>query len=217
MRPDAHPHVAPADSADLLAEVETQVRQWLDVAAEQPVHPSARRLAEVLEDPHGLEFTVGFVDRVVRPEDDRVAARALRELVPLAPSFLPWHLKLGLRLGALLSVVAPWLVIPLARLALRRMVGHLLIDARPARLGAHIARLRERGVHLNINLLGEAVLGEAEANRRYEGTRELLERPDVDYVSIKVSSPVAPHSPWSYDQAVEHVVERLLPLYRYAA
>ncbi|HWU20355.1 MAG TPA: bifunctional proline dehydrogenase/L-glutamate gamma-semialdehyde dehydrogenase, partial [Nocardioides sp.] len=217
MRPDTRPDLAPAGGADLLAEVETQVREWLDVAAEQPVHASARRLAEVLEDPHGLEFTVGFVDRVVRPEDDRVAARALRELVPLAPAFLPRHLKLGLRVGALLSVVAPWLVIPLARLALRRMVGHLLIDARPARLGGHIARLRERGVRLNINLLGEAVLGEAEANRRYEGTRELLERPDVDYVSIKVSSPVAPHSPWSYDQAVEHVVERLLPLYRYAA
>ncbi|GAB2971970.1 proline dehydrogenase family protein [Nocardioides montaniterrae] len=202
---------------DLLAEVEAQVREWLVVAAEQPVHASAQRLADVLKDPHGLEFTVGFVDRVVRPEDVHVAARALRELVPLAPSFLPWHLKLGLRLGALVSVFAPWLVVPVARLALRRMVGHLLIDARPAKLGAQVARLRERGVRLNINLLGEAVLGEAEANRRYDGTRALLERPDVDYVSIKVSSPVAPHSPWSYDQAVEHVVDRLLPLYRYAA
>ncbi len=200
-----------------LEEVEQQVRAWLDAAATQPVHPSAQRLAAVLKDPQGLAFTVGFVDRVVRPEDVRVAARALRELVTLTPRFLPWHQRAALRIGAVLSVMAPWLVIPVARRVLRRMVGHLLIDATDARLGASIARLRERGVRLNVNLLGEAVLGEAEADRRLRGTERLLRRPDVDYVSIKVSSPVAPHSPWAWDQAVDHVIERLLPLYRYAA
>jgi RHH-type transcriptional regulator, proline utilization regulon repressor / proline dehydrogenase / delta 1-pyrroline-5-carboxylate dehydrogenase len=202
---------------ECLPEVEAQVKAWLDAAADKPVHPSARRLAGVLKDPQGLEFTVGFVDRVIRPEDLGVAARALRELVAITPRFLPWHQKAALRLGALLSLVAPWLVIPLARRVLRRMVGHLLIDATDSRLGEQIERIRARGVRLNINLLGEAVLGEAEANRRLAGTTALLERPDVDYVSIKVSSPVAPHSPWAYDQAVEHVVERLLPLYQYAA
>ncbi|MEP9380875.1 bifunctional proline dehydrogenase/L-glutamate gamma-semialdehyde dehydrogenase [Nocardioides sp. KR10-350] len=202
---------------ELVEEVETQVKAWLDVAATKPVHPSAKRLADVLKDPAGLEFTVGFVDRVIRPEDLGVAAQSLRELVAIAPRFLPWHLKLALKLGAMLSVVAPWFVIPVARKALRRMVGHLLIDATDDKLGASIARIRDRGVKLNINLLGEAVLGEAEANRRLEGTKKLLARPDVDYVSIKVSSPVAPHSPWSYDEAVEHVIERLLPLYQYAA
>lgn len=202
---------------ECLPEVEAQVRAWLDAAATKPVHPSARRLAAVLKDPRGLEFTVGFVDRVIRPEDLGVAARALRELVAITPRFLPRHQRAALRLGALLSVVAPWFVIPVARRVLRRMVGHLLIDATDSRLGGQIERIRARGVRLNINLLGEAVLGEAEANRRLAGTRALLERPDVDYVSIKVSSPVAPHSPWAYDQAVAHVIERLLPLYQYAA
>ncbi|WGL52381.1 bifunctional proline dehydrogenase/L-glutamate gamma-semialdehyde dehydrogenase [Nocardioides sp. BP30] len=205
------------DDSRLLADVETQVRTWLEAAATKPTHASAKRLAAVLKDPRGLEFTVGFVDRVVRPEDLNVAARALRELVAITPRFLPWYQKAALRAGAALSTIAPWLVIPLARRVLRAMVSHLLIDATDERLGASIARIRERGVSLNINLLGEAVLGEAEANRRLEGTRRLLERPDVDYVSIKVSSPVAPHSPWAYDQAVTHVIERLLPLYQYAA
>jgi len=31
----------------------------------------------VLKDPSGLEFTVGFVDGVIRPEDIKVAARKL--------------------------------------------------------------------------------------------------------------------------------------------
>lgn len=63
---------------DLLTEVVAQARYWLDDAARLPVAPAGRRLAEVLRDPHGLDFTVGFVDRVIRPEDHRVAAANLR-------------------------------------------------------------------------------------------------------------------------------------------
>ena len=161
-------------SADpkLIEEIEAQVNVWL-AAARKPVHPSAERLANVLKDPHGLEFTVGFVDRVVRPEDINVAARALRELVSITPALLPWQQKAALRAGAVLSLVAPWLVIPVARKVFRRMVAHLLIDATDSKLHAAIARIRDRGVKLNINLLGEAVLGEAEANRRLEGTKKL--------------------------------------------
>jgi RHH-type proline utilization regulon transcriptional repressor/proline dehydrogenase/delta 1-pyrroline-5-carboxylate dehydrogenase len=205
-------------SADpkLIEDIEAQMNVWL-AAARKPVHPSAKRLANVLKDPRGLEFTVGFVDRVIRPEDINVAARALRELVSITPALLPWQQKAALRAGALLSLVAPWLVIPVARKVLRRMVAHLLIDATDSKLHAAIARIRDRGVKLNLNLLGEAVLGEGEANRRLEGTKKLLARPDVDYVSIKVSSTVAPHSPWAYDQALAHVIEQLLPLYQYAA
>ena len=200
-----------------LAEVEALVRGWLQEAAGTPTAPAARRLADVLEDPAGLDFTVGFVDRVVRPEDVRVAAANLRNLARDAPRFLPWHLRTAVRLGGVVSRVAPWLVIPLARRALRTMVGHLLVDATDARLGRSIARIRARGVDLNVNLLGEAVLGAAEAGRRLEGTRRLLARPDVDYVSIKVSATVPPHSPWAFDAAVAQIEENLLPLFAFAA
>ncbi|MHA3019964.1 bifunctional proline dehydrogenase/L-glutamate gamma-semialdehyde dehydrogenase [Mycobacterium sp. BMJ-28] len=202
---------------NLLTDVVALVRSWLDEAADQPVAPAARRLADVLRDPRGLDFTVGFVDRVIRPEDDRVAAANLRELARNAPGFLPWHLRLLVRLGALVSVIAPGIVIPIAQIALRRMVGHLLVDATEARLGGAIARIRKRGVGLNINLLGEAVLGQREAARRLAGTEELLARPDVDYVSIKVSATVPPHSPWAFDEAVDHIEQSLLPLFSFAA
>ena len=72
-------------------------------------------------------------------------------------------------------------------------------------------------MRLNVNLLGEAVLGRAEAQRRLEGTMRLLARDDVDYVSVKVSAMVGPHSAWGFDEAVEAIVERLTPLFRLAA
>ncbi|WP_344295142.1 bifunctional proline dehydrogenase/L-glutamate gamma-semialdehyde dehydrogenase [Agromyces neolithicus] len=193
------------------------VRRWLAESAEHPVEPAAERLAGVLKDPNGLAFTVGFVDGVMRPEDLGVAGRNLEQVAKLTPKFLPWYLKAAIRVGGVMAPGFPWLVIPIARRVLRQMVGHLVLDATPEKLGPAIATLRESGNRLNLNLLGEAVLGEDEANRRLQGTHEFLARDDVDYVSIKVSSVVSQLSMWSFDEAVQKVVAKLTPLYELAA
>ncbi|MCW1249160.1 bifunctional proline dehydrogenase/L-glutamate gamma-semialdehyde dehydrogenase [Acaricomes phytoseiuli] len=178
---------------------------------------SAALLAEVLKDQNGLDFTLGFVDRVVRPEDQRVAARSLARLAQQTPEFLPWYMKAAVRLGGTLAPVLPTVVVPIAKAVLRRMVAHLIVDARPRQLGAAIAKLRREGTRLNINLLGEAVLGDKEADARLAGTRQLLQRPDVDYVSIKVSSVVSQLNMWAFDESVQRITKRLLPLYLEAA
>lgn len=202
---------------DLATEVVALVQKWLAESAEIPADASAERLAGVLKDPNGLDFTVGFVDGVMRPEDVMVAGYNLQQVAKKAPAFLPSYMRGAIGLGGVMGPVLPWVVIPAARTVLRQMVGHLVVDATPDKLGPAIAKLREGGNRLNINLLGEAVLGEKEALRRLEGTRALLARNDVDYVSIKVSSIASQLSMWSFDEAVDRVVERLTPLYRLAA
>lgn len=214
------PHTsAGADlSANQLAtDAVTLARKWVDESAGAPVAPAAQRLAEVLKDPNGLDFTVGFVDGVMRPEDLFVAGYNLQRVAKLTPAFLPWYLRAAITAGGILGPVIPWVVIPVARRVLRNMVGHLVVDATSEKLGPAIAHLKEEGSRLNLNLLGEAVLGEQEAAKRLAGTRELLARDDVDYVSIKVSAIASQLSMWSFDDAVERVVERLTPLYELAA
>ncbi|MFP3467373.1 proline dehydrogenase family protein [Leifsonia sp. SIMBA_070] len=203
-------------------------QRWLAESAERADgsperrDPAAERLAGVLTDADGLEFAVGFVDGVARPQDLFVAGYNLQRVAKRIPGFLPWYQRLAIRLGGVFGPVLPWVVIPLARRVLRRMVGHLVVDATPEKLGPAIAKLREpgdswgHGARLNLNLLGEAVLGEKEALRRFEGTRTLLARDDVDYVSIKVSSIASQLSMWAFDETVDRVVERLTPLYELA-
>ncbi|MEJ7633482.1 bifunctional proline dehydrogenase/L-glutamate gamma-semialdehyde dehydrogenase [Aeromicrobium sp.] len=195
------------------------VRAWIDPkrAPKRRTDASAARLATLLKDRQGLEFTIGFVDRVVRPDDHRVAARNLRTLARHTPSFLPATQRLLLKLGAVAAVLFPKLVVSMARRTLRRMVGHLVVDARPKQLGGTIKRLRAGGDRLNLNLLGEAVLGEGEAARRRDGTMRLLERDDVDYVSVKVSSVASQLSMWAFDESVARVVTQLTPLYERAS
>ncbi|MGD8193819.1 bifunctional proline dehydrogenase/L-glutamate gamma-semialdehyde dehydrogenase [Herbiconiux sp. P18] len=201
------------DGAGLADEVVALVRRWLTEAASHEADASATRLAGVLADPKGLDFTVGFVDGVVRPEDLTVAAATLARIAPDVPAFLPLPLRAAVRLGGVLAPVLPGVVVPIARRVLRQMVGHLVIDATDRKLGPAIAKIRRPGTRLNVNLLGEAVLGEQEAGRRLGGTVRLLGRDDVDYVSIKVSSTVAPHAPWAFDDSVADVVAKLIPLF----
>lgn len=201
----------------LVNETIATVRRWLAESADVAPDRSAERLAGVLKDPRGLDFTIGFVDRVVRPEDLRVAGRNLEKLSRSIPAFLPWYMKVAIQLGGGFAPLIPWPIVPIARRVLRTMVGHLILDASPKRLDRSMTELRKAGIRLNLNLLGEAVLGDDEADRRLAGTRELLERDDVDYVSIKVSSVSSQLSMWSFDETVERVVGRLTPLYELAA
>ncbi|CAN7486582.1 proline dehydrogenase family protein [Microbacterium foliorum] len=210
--PTADPEsVSLADRAVELA------RRWVIEAAAADVDPAAERLAGVLQDANGLPFTLGFVDGVMRPESLSAAASQLHRIAPIVPDFLPWYLRSAVRLGGGVAQMLPTPVVPIARRVLRDMVGHLVVDARPAKLGPAIAKIRESGARLNLNLLGEAVLGEDEARRRLDGIHELIRRPDVDYVSVKVSAIVSHISMWAFDEVVESVVERLLPLYLTAA
>ncbi len=228
-RPPQPPSIADDDVAGegvahdgIADEVIDTVHRWLQqseaaVSGGARRDPAEERLAGLLKDPDGLDFAVGFVDRVVRPEDLRVAGRNLDRLSRRVPTFLPWYMRVSIQLGGGFAPLIPWPIVPIARAVFRRIVGHLLLDATPKRLDASLAKLRRSGIRLNLNLLGEAVLGDDEADHRLRGTRELLERPDVDYVSIKVSAVSSQLNLWAFDETVERVVARLTPLYEFAA
>src|SRR5690606_18303460 len=150
---------------------------------------------------------------------DRAAAGQLRSIVQSRslPRFLGPVDRLLLRAGAVLAPLLPRLVLPLARARMRALIGHLIADAEPARLARHLPAARESGNDLNVNLLGEAVLGDREATRRLDATIALLERDDVDYVSVKISAIVAQLDLWAFDHSANLIGERLRRLYRVAA
>ncbi|GAB3164780.1 proline dehydrogenase family protein [Myceligenerans halotolerans] len=209
-----------ADDAVALA------RRWIRASEERATRPSAadraaarasESLSALVSDPAGLELAMSFVDDVARPQDSHVAAKALARLGSQAgtATFLGPVDKLLFRAGALAAPVAPAVVVPAARARLKQLVGHLVADAGPG-LTAHLSRTRAQGYTLNVNLLGEAVLGEAEAAARLDRTIRLVERPDVDYVSVKVSSVAAQLVTWDLPGSRDRVVESLLPLYRAA-
>lgn len=203
---------------DFADDAVTLARSWFDRSLADQGDPATGRLGALVASPEGLDLALRFVDRVARPADPVVAARELagmgREVGRLRGVVSP--LDLGLLVaGALTARALPGVVVPAARARLRALVGHLVADADD--LGPHLARAAAEGWSLNLNLLGEAVLGEAEARRRAAAVRDLVARPDVTHVSVKVTSVAAQLVPWDLAGNTERVLERLAPIYRAAA
>lgn len=205
---------------DLVDDAVRLARQWLDRTSADETRrerSTTGRLAALVGSPAGLELAVRFVDRVARPRDLHVAARELAALARTAHAadFLGPVDRALLATGTRVATALPGVVVPAARERLRSLVGHLVVDE--AALGRHLAATRAAGYRLNLNLLGEAVLGEHEAAARLARVRALVERDDVDYVSVKVSAVASQLSTWDTEGSADRVVERLLPLYESAA
>ena len=194
-----------------------QAKEWIDGARAYPASRAATLLAEALRHEDGLDYTVSFVDGVIRPEDSHVASENLKRLAKRDTSFLPAWLAAPARVGGSVAPMAPKFAAQAAQTVFALLVGDLVLDVSEDKLGPAIEKLREDGSRLNINLLGEAVLGEEEASRRLAATCELVERPDVDYVSLKVSSVIGPHAPFGHREAVDNAVGKLLPVFQLGA
>jgi RHH-type transcriptional regulator, proline utilization regulon repressor / proline dehydrogenase / delta 1-pyrroline-5-carboxylate dehydrogenase len=200
---------------DLVERAVALAASWRDAAADAGPDRSSSQLSALLEDPAGFEVATGFLDRVTRANDDAVAARLLAALVDgnEVPRFLSPIDRVLLSVGGRIAPLAPPVAMPLARARLRQLVGHLVVDAEPDVLAGRLAEARSDGKRLNLNLLGEAVLGEREAGRRLERTLALIARDDVDHVSVKISGIASQLHPWAFDAEVERITDRLRRLY----
>ena len=72
---------------------------------------------------------------------------------------------------------------------------------------------RRQGIGLNVNVLGEAVLGEDEARARLARVVDVLSNPAVDYVSVKISSICSQLDVLAFDHEVGRIAARLRTLY----
>jgi RHH-type proline utilization regulon transcriptional repressor/proline dehydrogenase/delta 1-pyrroline-5-carboxylate dehydrogenase len=171
------------------------------------------RRGELPADPAAAAFLSAAADGVLRPEGTAAAAAALHRLVADLPATLPWAARGALQIGGAVAPVLPTPTVPLARRALRELIAGLTVDARPERLGAALAAREEAGGTADVRLVGPAVRGESAARRRVDGIRSLIARDDVDRVTLSVADVVARSSGWAFDADVDHVAERLLPLF----
>lgn len=201
-----------------IALVEKWLRRSVDFETKAD-RATMRQLGDLVADEDSLSFVMQFVDRVARPDQASVAANQLRSLVQSQslPGFLSPVDRLLLQAGARLAPLAPGLVMPLAQKRMRGIVGHLVAKAGARDLARHLDRQRQDGYEVNVNLLGEAVLGEKEANERLERLQTILHLPEVDYVSVKITAVASQLNHWAHDESLARLTERLCELVDSAA
>src|SRR5579871_5194561 len=178
----------------------------------------ARRLGRLLADPAGRELLFALTDEVVRAEDDHRAMHRLDALVRdgVPPSLGPID-RLGMHLAAAGGRVLPSLVARAVRARVRNETRGVILPARDPAFARHLAGRRAEGVDANINLLGEAILGDDEADRRLDAVCTRIRRPDVQCVSVKISALCANLDVLAWDDSLARIVQRLRTVYRVAA
>ncbi|MBW1819500.1 MAG: bifunctional proline dehydrogenase/L-glutamate gamma-semialdehyde dehydrogenase, partial [Deltaproteobacteria bacterium] len=110
----------------------------------------------------------------------------------------------------------PHLSVPKMVEKMRENSRRAIIPGEEKPLHAHLLKRREQGVRMNINHLGEAILGEGEAFLRLETYLDDLRNPMIEYISVKISSIYSQIHPLAFEHTVNVLKERLTLLYRTA-
>ncbi len=110
----------------------------------------------------------------------------------------------------------PGVAVPLVKEKMRRETANVILPAEPELLTEHLRNRQSHGVGMNVNLLGEAVLGEDEARSRMRQYTDALRLDDVRCVSVKISTIYSQVSSLARRNTIDKVSDRLETLYRTA-
>lgn len=150
---------------------------------------SRKRFTRLFKDPKAISVTVALTDEVMRITSAKDAARILRKAATDATmAGFGFINVIGLKLISTFSKVLAKPVLFAVHTQVKRLSKGIILPAERKMLAKQIKRRSKKGIRLNINVLGEAVLGEKEATERFERVLEMMERDEVNYVSVKLSS-----------------------------
>lgn len=175
-------------------------------------------LSRMMQDPRGKAFTMMMTDEAFRSNK---TARIADQLIYLlnrfgVPRYLGTFKRSQLKLFQKLGRSLHPILVPIAKEYLRKTTAKVILPGEPKPLSEHMAMRRKEGVRINLNHLGEAILGEEEAMRRLSIYLQDLEKEDVEYISIKISTIFSQINALDWENTMEILSDRLRQLYRKA-
>jgi len=195
-------------SATALIEQAAQLRGRRDRA-------NRTRFGRLLKDPTAVAVTMSLTDEVMRMRSAAQGAAALRRAAKNSSVHgLGFIDAIGLRTIAILSFITPQIAMQIVHRRVRKAASGIILPAEKQPLRSHLLRRSKVGAQLNINVLGEAVLGKREAESRLNSIIEMIQRPEVNYASVKISAVTSQLVTIDHDGSVERVANQLRRLYR---
>ncbi len=176
------------------------------------------QLARMLEDAHGKAFITAMTDQCFRSRDSKRIADQLAYMLNKygPPHFLTIGKRVGLYAFKWLGKPLSFIFAPLIKHMMRQETSAVILPGEYDQLAKHMQRRRQEGVRINLNHLGEAILGEEEAARRLQTYLEDLSKPEIEYISVKISTICSQLNLLAWDQTLHILSERLKCLYRAA-
>ncbi len=206
-----------------LAKLALQLAKMIQKRATELQTPAERRqqaeLDRMIQHPQDKATLTQMTDQAFRSE---TAARAVDQLVHILdvqgiPRFFSPLDRTMLRGFQSFGSYLPGVAVPLVKDKMRKETANVILPAEREMLREHLQARRAEGVRMNVNLLGESLLGETEAQRRLEAYLAALQMPEIECVSIKISTLYSQISSLARKSTIKTIANRLELLYRAAA
>ncbi|EGY3994329.1 aldehyde dehydrogenase family protein [Campylobacter upsaliensis] len=202
-------------SIALAEELQSKIEQNLS-ASERQFHAKMQKL---LNNPKNKVMLIELLDRSFRCKDKKASFELIEHtlnkfgIADFFSAFEKFLLFSFLNFGKL----SPNLSVPFFISHLRNDTKAMVLDADENFLAPHITkRKNEQNITLNVNLIGEEVLGEAESKYRMQKYEEALKSSYITYISIKITTIFSQINIIDFDYSKDEVVKRLDTLYALA-
>ena len=176
------------------------------------------QMKRLLTHPLDKAILTRMIDQSFRSHDNNRVADQVNNLLREygVPDFFSKVDRLLIQMFLGLGRYFPAVSVPKMIDHMRHSSSRAIIPGEPDQLLAHLLKRKRQGVRMNINHLGEALLGEAEAGRRLETYIQDLKNPEIEYISIKISTIYSQISSLAFEHTLGVLTERLARLYRTA-
>ena len=209
-------------NADLIAQAVAMARQLQLRATELQTPAEKRQQAELdrmLQTPSDKATLVQLTDQAFRPKSAARVADQFTHILDVqgVPRFFSPLDRAMLRGFQTFGGWLPGVSVPMVKGHMQHETANVILPAEPEVLGEHLRQRTEQGVRMNVNFLGEAILSEAEAERRLTLYLEALQQPETEVFSVKISTLYSQMSPLAREHTIATLCDRLERLYRSAA
>ncbi len=178
-----------------------------------------RRTARLVSDPAGQRFATALTDRICRIEQPTRRVEQIVELVRRlgVPESLGRLERTGLSLLPELARPFPDLAADALEVGVGREASAYVVRGRESELERFLRKAARSGTSVNLNHLGEEVVGEEQAKVHFDHYLHLLERPDVTTLSVKLSGIFSQTSLLAFEETLETLALRLRAIYEKAS
>jgi len=205
----------------LIEQVTALAESWQNRAVEllKPEEKDVQeQLGRLLARPMDRVFLTKMIDQSFRSRDPGRVADQINSLFGDygVPNAFQAADKLLMQLFRGFGRHLPELSIPRVIEKMRHDSRHVIISGEKEALTLHLKKRKRQGISLNLNHIGEAVLGEEEARARLEMYLTDLKDPAIEYISLKISTLYSQVNPLAFEHTVEVLKERLMLLFKTA-
>lgn len=210
-------------TAPLTAQKAVFLARYLQQRASELQTPQERRqqaeLDRMMQNPGDKVTLMQLTDQAFRSERPRRAVDQLVHILDVQgiPRFFTPVDRMLLKGFQSFGSYLPGVSVPLVKEKMQEETANVILPAETELLTKHLNDRKDEGVRMNVNYLGEALLGEDDAKSRLKKYLQALQLPELEVMSVKISTIYSQISALARENTLSKLCDRLELLYRASA